>query len=672
MPLTKVTSGMVNPDPSDAANLSSGSVPAARLGNVDTSGIISNADDIALLGFKVAANGSLAKYNLVDQAIDDFQDASGIDASASTNEIRDGTGNFYSGAVAITGATAVFTSTGSATWTAPDPAPPNGVEVLVVGGGGGGGRGYLGGGGGGSGIVHDTDYAVVAGTVYDLSVGAGGAGSTDDSVNGANGTDSIWNINAEGSGIAFTAKGGGGGASESIANARGSEGGCGGGSGDNQSGGSGAASTQASFSGATSYGTAGAKSTNDASVGGGGAGQAAPNSTSNHTGGLGGNGKQFASFMAYGSNRSQQGNTGSASTGAPQATEYSTGDRQDDNIIGGEASGYITVSTDLSIYTGDGTIETIVNGVTANSNPRFYPNGGNAVADSYFRFDFGDEASGNPIITGAKWYQDTTATSGVWKWQGSDNALTWTDIGGTFTLGDGATGTSTPQIQTTMSANTTAYRYYQLLGVSGTTSSGAYWLEIEFKDRGWFGGGGAGVTKLAQSTKKNVPGGAGGGGYGNGGGSGSGVPGGSALANTGGGGAGGGHDADNGGNGGSGFVGITYPSFNNYNNMTLVSNATTAEAVPTKGDLVMTYTNGAGTNVVNTDIKGYVSRDNGSTYTQGTLVSQGTTGGHTILTFHDLDISSQPSGSSMRYKIETLNQSISKYANIQAVSLGWS
>ena len=216
MALTKVTSGMVNPDPSDAANLSSGSVPAARLGNVDTSGIISNADDIALLGFKVAANGSLAKYNLVDQAIDDFQDASGIDASASTNEIRDGTGNFYSGAVAITGATAVFTSTGSATWTAPDPAPPNGVEVLVVGGGGGGGRGYLGGGGGGSGIVHDTDYAVVAGTGYDLSVGAGGAGSTDDSVNGANGTDSIWNINAEGSGIAFTAKGGGGGASVSV------------------------------------------------------------------------------------------------------------------------------------------------------------------------------------------------------------------------------------------------------------------------------------------------------------------------------------------------------------------------------------------------------------------------------------------------------------------------
>ena len=83
-------------------------------------------------------------------------------------------------------------------------------------------------------------------------------------------------------------------------------------------------------------------------------------------------------------------------------------------------------------------------------------------------------------------------------------------------------------------------------------------------------------------------------------------------------------------------------------------------------------TNGAGTTTVNTDIKGYVSRDNGANYTQGTLVSQGTTGGHTILTFHDLDISSQPSGTAMRYKITTHNQSASKTTRIQAVSLGWS
>ena len=109
-----------------------------------------------------------------------------------------------------------------------------------------------------------------------------------------------------------------------------------------------------------------------------------------------------------------------------------------------------------------------------------------------------------------------------------------------------------------------------------------------------------------------------------------------------------------------------------YNDMPLISNSTTAESTPTKGDLVMTYTNGAGTATLNTDLKAYVSRDNGTTYTQGTLASQGTTGGHTIVTFHDLDISSQPSGTSMRYKIETLNQSVSKETRIHAVSLGWS
>ena len=41
-------------------------------------------DDIALLGFKVAANGSLSKYNLRDQVLDAFTDATGVDAGAST------------------------------------------------------------------------------------------------------------------------------------------------------------------------------------------------------------------------------------------------------------------------------------------------------------------------------------------------------------------------------------------------------------------------------------------------------------------------------------------------------------------------------------------------------------------------------------------------------------
>jgi len=123
--------------------------------------------------------------------------------------------------------------------------------------------------------------------------------------------------------------------------------------------------------------------------------------------------------------------------------------------------------------------------------------------------------------------------------------------------------------------------------------------------------------------------------------------------------------------GGGGLV-VLSGSGSGANNMTLVSNSTTADSVPTTGDIVMAYTNGAGTATVNTDIKAYVSRDDGTTWTQATLSSEGTTGGHTILTAHNVDISSQPSGTSMRYKIETLNQSVSKETRIQAVSLGWS
>ena len=65
--------------------------------------------------------------------------------------------------------------------------------------------------------------------------------------------------------------------------------------------------------------------------------------------------------------------------------------------------------------------------------------------------------------------------------------------------------------------------------------------------------------------------------------------------------------------------------------MTLVSNATTAETAPTKGDIVMTYTNGAGTATLNTDLTAEFSADNGATWTSTTLEAQGSTGTHLIV-----------------------------------------
>jgi len=107
-------------------------------------------------------------------------------------------------------------------------------------------------------------------------------------------------------------------------------------------------------------------------------------------------------------------------------------------------------------------------------------------------------------------------------------------------------------------------------------------------------------------------------------------------------------------------------------NLVLTSTATTALAQPDTADLIATYTNGAGTATVGTDIKWYVSRDNGTTYTEATMALQGTSGGHTMLAHRGLDISGQPSGTAMRYKITTHNQVAgSKQTRAQAVSLAW-
>jgi hypothetical protein len=107
--------------------------------------------------------------------------------------------------------------------------------------------------------------------------------------------------------------------------------------------------------------------------------------------------------------------------------------------------------------------------------------------------------------------------------------------------------------------------------------------------------------------------------------------------------------------------------------MTLQSVATTAEAAPTSGDIVMLIENAAGTAVLNTDIKAYVSRNGGTTFTEGTLTDEGSWGTNKkILAFHDLDISGQSSGTSMKYKITTHNQTANKETRIHAVSLAWS
>ena len=54
----------------------------------ETLGVDQNKDNVSLLAFKMAAADSIAKFDMRDGFFDDFQDATGVDASASTDETR--------------------------------------------------------------------------------------------------------------------------------------------------------------------------------------------------------------------------------------------------------------------------------------------------------------------------------------------------------------------------------------------------------------------------------------------------------------------------------------------------------------------------------------------------------------------------------------------------------
>ena len=204
------------------------------------------------------------------------------------------------------------------------------------------------------------------------------------------------------------------------------------------------------------------------------------------------------------------------------------------------------------------------------------------------------------------------------------------------------------------------------------------------------GGGGAGAvgsgttggagTANAYRTGSNITyaGGGGGASGGSGGAGGGGNAGSAGTVNTGGGGGAGAASGGAGAAGGSGIVVVKFPATasSEGSNMTLVSTTTAAQAAPTKGDIVFTYTNGAGTTTVgggSPDVTAEISADGGSTWTPMTLGAEGSTGSHSIVTAHDVTISSTITAPyNMAYRIKTLNQSASKTTRIHAVSLGWS
>lgn len=101
----------------------------------------------------------------------------------------------------------------------------------------------------------------------------------------------------------------------------------------------------------------------------------------------------------------------------------------------------------------------------------------------------------------------------------------------------------------------------------------------------------------------------------------------------------------------------------------LQSNSFTADSPPSTGRLcVLAKPNEAFS--INTDLIGSISRDGGTTFTAATLVAQITYSDGTVL-YEDssIDISGQPSGTSMKWKVETANN---KDIDVSGIVLQWS
>jgi hypothetical protein len=563
--ITKVTSGMVNPDPTNASNLSSGDVPLAQLGNAPATDTTTIEDDIALLGFKVAVAGTMAKYNLVDQTEDAFVDQTGIDAGDSTGEIWN-SGKYFSGISSgnyfgddSDGAVTISTDTNE---TVLNKSGSYDGDMLV--------KNY-------------TSLTIDVTKTLTLDQPARGMliyVSGDCVINGT------LSMSSKGAYANPTVSGGSDASAVSATGIR----------------------LQMLKSGSTDTLSAADFA---------GCGNAAVTAVANHTA-ISGNGKIYTI-----------GQIGAAGGAGGYVTAYDWRNNGADGTTGqsgGGASGGGYAESG-SIYIGAGVAGTCFSG-GGGGGGAYRSSGGLTVATDATAYG-GPGGNGGGTTTygvhgGGAGNPGGTGAGGVGG--NGTGGLCFLLVGGDLTIG--ASG----QIVSS-----------GISGANSTTPGGA----------GGGGSGGGNVIALHSGTLSN---------------SGSvTAPGGPLVSplNRG------------GGKGGDGDVVIeVVDTGDEASNMTLVSEFTEAEDTPTKGDIVMTYTNGVpgagGVTAINTDLKAYASRDDGSNWTQLTLAAQGSTGAHFIVSSHNVDISSQPSDKTMRYKIETLNQGAAKETRIQAVSLGWS
>jgi len=391
-------------------------------------------------------------------------------------------------------------------------------------------------------------------------------------------------------------------------------------------------------------------------------------------------------------------------TTTPTATEDA-----DDSGVDGDYTWYKWTSTGAGSYSQNAAQADIDYLVIAGGGAGGHSNHGGGGGAGGFRTSYSTSGGGasaeSKLSIGSGITYTMTVGAGVTDDDGNDSSISGSDItdvastGGGRGAGNDGISQQTPNIGGSGGGGT----YFSTAGAAGTANqgyAGGTGETASYYGAGGGGGasavggngstgsggnGGAGLASSITSASVTYAGGGGGsiyssgsGGTGGSGGGGAGSTGAGTAgsANTGGGGGGSERSGGSvsGGTGGSGIIVLRrLTTTSNAADLTLQSTDVTAEATPTYGEFVTLIENASGTATLNTDIKGYVSRDSGVTFTQGTLVDEGTWGTNKqILGFHDLDISAQPAGTSMCYKIETLNQSGgSKETRIYASSIGW-
>lgn len=116
------------------------------------------------------------------------------------------------------------------------------------------------------------------------------------------------------------------------------------------------------------------------------------------------------------------------------------------------------------------------------------------------------------------------------------------------------------------------------------------------------------------------------------------------------------------------FTPPTAPFAGAVTDITLVSNSTTAESTPTDARAVVLH-EPVDSTTLNTDLTLEFSRDGGTTWTSATLTDEGSYNASVnILTTGDLDLTGQPSGTSMKYRFTTAN---SKQQLLHGIYMQW-